>query len=82
MNQKLRSALAEERKAGFAAIVKLQADKAALRARVARLEVCARTYLLALELYLPSAVGVLGESDLAGALRSAEKDLRRALEEK
>jgi len=54
----------------------------AIRARVAKLEVCARIYLLALELYLPSAIGVLGESDLAGALRAAEKDLRRVLEEK
>ena len=53
-----------------------------LRARVARLESLTRTYLLALELYLPSAVSVIGSSEQAGVLRSAEKDLRRALGEK
>lgn len=38
MNDKLRAALAEERKAGFAAIARLQNENAALRARVARME--------------------------------------------
>lgn len=51
------------------------------RARIASLEKSAKLYLLALELYLPSAVGVMGRSDAAEALRSVEKDLRHALGE-
>ena len=47
--------------------------------KLEKLKVAAKLYLLALELYLPSAIGVQGLDSRAGALRAAENDLRRQL---
>ena len=47
--------------------------------KLEKLKVAAKLYLLALELYLPSAIGVVGQDARAGALRAAEKDLRHIL---
>lgn len=62
-------------------ILRLQEEISSLNANINFIKQKTRTYLYALELYLPSSTGVLGDSNLAGALRSAEKDLRMVLSE-